>query len=74
MAQKAKVAKPQGLGEKYLEFTIDPQGAVTVEAHGYKDGTCRLATENFEKALGAVQSRKIKDQACAQGVKVKSRN
>jgi hypothetical protein len=69
----AKVSKPVGVGEKYLEFTIDKSGAVTVEAHGIQDGSCHRATENYEKALGVVQNRKLKSQQCAQTVKNKAR-
>lgn len=69
----AKVAKPVGVGEKYVEFTVEKNGAVGVEVHGISDGSCHRATENYEKALGVVQNRKLKSQQCAQTVKNKAR-
>lgn len=50
--------------KKFVEFVIDEDGNVEIEANGYTDGSCRQATLDYEKALGVVTSRKIKDQAC----------
>ncbi len=50
---------------KEIEIRIDLEtGDTEIEAFGFKDGTCRAATEGFEKALGQVKSRKMKDTAC----------
>lgn len=50
------------MNHKEIIFTIDPEtGDTTVEAFGFKDGTCRAATEGFEKALGVVKSRTMKN-------------
>jgi hypothetical protein len=68
-----KVSRPAGLTDKFLEFTIEKNGSVSVEVHGVTDGSCHRATENYEKALGVVQNRKLKSQQCAQTVKNKAR-
>ena len=46
--------------EKAIEMTIDEEGGMTLEAEGYTDGSCRTATEAFEKALGSVGNRNMK--------------
>ena len=56
------MAKPQGLGKKYLEFDVDPEGSVTTEAHGFEGKTCLKATDGYEKALGLVQQRTVKTE------------
>jgi hypothetical protein len=51
--------------KEYVEVTIDMDtGDSSVEAFGYKDGKCRVATEDLEKALGKVKARVVKDQNC----------
>lgn len=56
------MAKPPGIGNKYVEVTIDEEGKTTVEVHGCDSAsTCRKATEDLENALGKVTNRKAKD-------------
>jgi hypothetical protein len=56
------VARPENLGERYIEITIGRDGAPVVEAHGFTDGTCRKATERVRSALGGkVLDDKLKD-------------
>ena len=64
------VAKPRGIGEKYIEFVID-EGVVTVHPHGFTDGSCHAATAQYEQALGKVTSRKITGPDCQQTVKTR---
>jgi hypothetical protein len=57
--------------KEFVEVTIDMDtGDSSVEAFGYKDGKCRTATEEIEKALGKVKTRTVKDPGC-EDVKVK---
>lgn len=58
---------------KKIEITIDEDGSVSIEALGYLGGECRLATEPFERAAGAVTDRKIKSVECQEEEKVKVR-
>ena len=52
--------------KEFVEVSIDMDtGEAAVEAFGYKDGKCRTATEDIEKALGKVKARKVKNQECA---------
>lgn len=58
---------------KSITIEIDEEGNTKVEADGYTDGSCRTATEPFEKALGAVEERKMKiGGACAVKERVKA--
>jgi hypothetical protein len=62
--------KPLGVNEKYLEFTIDEHGEVSVEAHGFTGRTCQIASQDYEKALGLVSNRKEKQESVKLGVKI----
>jgi len=54
------------MNKEFVEVTIDLEtGESSVEAFGYKDGKCRVATSDLEKALGKVTARKVKNQECA---------
>ena len=44
-----------------IHVDISPDGALSIEAHGFTGSACRAATAPIEKALGAVRSRKPKD-------------
>ena len=58
-----------------IEFTIARDGSVTIDAQGFTDGSsCRVATEDYEKALGTIESRRTKPHAerVKQAVKVGS--
>lgn len=60
-----------GNNKEFVEVTIDLEtGESSVEAFGFKDGKCRVATDPLEKALGKVTGRKMKDPGC-EDVKVK---
>lgn len=48
---------------KYLEITIDEEGEISMEAHGFTGRTCRAATAAIEAALGGVKQRKFKREA-----------
>lgn len=51
--------------KEFVEVTIDMDtGESSVQAFGFKDGKCRVATGDIEKALGKVKSRVVKDQEC----------
>jgi hypothetical protein len=50
---------------KEIHIDIDPDGNVTVEAHGYTGTSCRTATAALEKALGQVTGRNTKPEAVA---------
>jgi len=65
MADANKVKPPIGIGSKYIEMVFDADGTTKIEAHGFTDGTCRAATKSVEDALGRVQKRTVKNQACA---------
>jgi len=71
MAQKT--SKPQGIGQKYLEFTITKDGEVTVKPHGFADGSCVKATAGYEAALGTVSERLNTGPDVKQTVAVKAR-
>lgn len=43
--------------KKTITITIDADGAVTVEAHGYNGHGCTEATKAVEEALGVVSNR-----------------
>ena len=58
---------------KRIEIVIEEDGATTIEAIGYQGGECRLATEPFEQAAGAVTDRKVKSPECQVQEKVKAR-
>jgi hypothetical protein len=54
------MSKPAGIGPKYIETTFTPTGESSVEAHGFKDGACRVATKEYEEALGVPVARDMK--------------
>jgi hypothetical protein len=54
------IAKPSGLGQKYIEIEIDAEGVLRIEVHGFSDGSCKRATQNLEAALGKITGRKDK--------------
>lgn len=37
---------------KVIEFMVDPQGGVEMEASGFKGSECLEATKKYEEALG----------------------
>ncbi|MCB1232966.1 MAG: DUF2997 domain-containing protein [Verrucomicrobiae bacterium] len=37
-----------------IEVRVSPEGAITVEAHGYTGNTCEEATRFLEEELGAI--------------------
>lgn len=45
-----------------IEVTIDPTGAVTIEATGFRGGACEQATKEIEEALGLQKARKKKPE------------
>lgn len=51
---------------KFIEITIDADGEVEIEAHGYTGQTCRTATADIEAKLGGVKRRKQKREALIQ--------
>jgi len=59
------------MSRKKIEIVIDEEGNSNIEAFGYKDGSCKKATREFEEALGKVTNRKIKDQECDVKTRVK---
>jgi len=56
----ATIAPPPGMGNRYLEVIISPNGETVVEAHGYEGRGCETATQGVEAALGNVKKRTIK--------------
>lgn len=66
--------KPAGIGDKYIVCECSPTGETVVKAVGFKDGTCREATKDYENALGLVVSRVQTGPTCsvkADSVKIK---
>jgi len=53
--------KPYGIGECYDHVTIDKDGQVKLEQHGYAHGACQQASKHLEQSLGIVKDRKSKD-------------
>jgi hypothetical protein len=51
---------------KFIEITIDADGEVEIEAHGYTGQTCRAATADIEAKLGGVKRRQQKREALIQ--------
>ncbi len=48
---------------KVIEITVGPDGAVDIDAQGFKGADCEKATKAFEDALGgAVTSKKLKPE------------
>ena len=45
-----------------IEVSIDPTGAVTIEATGFRGGACEQATKEIEEALGLQKARKKKPE------------
>jgi hypothetical protein len=56
---------------KKIEITVAEDGSLSIEAFGYQDGECRLATAPFENAAGSVRSRRTKSNDCEVEVKEK---
>lgn len=48
--------------KKYVDYVIEDNGDVTLEAHGFEGGECRQATKDFEEALGIVTGREVKHE------------
>ena len=40
-----------------IEVRISPEGAITIDAHGYTGSTCEEATRFLEEALGTIGRR-----------------
>lgn len=63
---------------KKIEITIPLQGisqgkaAPSIEAFGYSGGTCKTATEAFERALGARLTEEVKPELYAQAEAVET--
>lgn len=53
--------KPVGVGERYDMITIDLEGNVALEQHGYQGEDCKIASKALEDRLGEVTSRRKKD-------------
>lgn len=45
-----------------MHVDISPEGAVHIEAHGFTGTSCRVATAPLEQALGAVRSRRTRNE------------
>jgi hypothetical protein len=45
-----------------IEVTISPDGAIKVEAIGFKGSGCQKVTEALEQALGSAESRIYKPE------------
>jgi hypothetical protein len=58
---KIVLNKPDTIGEVYDVVCIDKDGNVTVEQHGYAQGSCREAARYLEARMGRVSDRRDKD-------------
>ena len=65
------VARPMGLGSRYIETVVGPAGEIEIHAHGFEGKQCQAATEQYEKALGTVTGRKVNSIATGQKIKTK---
>ncbi len=50
------------MNKKQIIVEVDQDGAVTIEAVGFKGAACEKATAEIEKALGAVANRRKKPE------------
>ena len=41
------------MSEKRIEITVSPQGDIAIKTSGFTGGSCRDATRDLERALGA---------------------
>ena len=41
------------MSEKRIEITVSPEGATSIKTSGFTGGSCRDATRDLERALGA---------------------
>jgi hypothetical protein len=53
----------------YLEFTVEKDGATSVQAHGFKGSACKTASRVYERALGIVAHTEETDDDMKQKVK-----
>jgi hypothetical protein len=53
---------PVGLPAKHIRTRITPEGNVEVEAFGYENGACHLATKELEQRIGTVTHSEDKDE------------
>ena len=44
---------------KTIEITVSPQGATSIKTVGFTGGSCRDATRDLERALGATASEQL---------------
>lgn len=54
--------------KQIIEFVIDEDGSVEMDASGFTGPACLRATEPFEKALGTVASREAKKEMSQRAV------
>ena len=52
---------PVGLPAQYVRTHVSPRGEVVVEAFGYEDGACHIATAELEQRLGTPGASEEKD-------------
>lgn len=59
---------------KTIIITVSNDGNTTVEAKGFSGRTCVNATQEFERALGTVDRRRLKREYYAAQIDCRSRN
>lgn len=47
---------------KRIEVVVSPNGESRIETYGFEGQSCRSATRQFEKALGAKQAEDLKPE------------